>query len=58
MDRGSASDVPSPLRHERSLRLASCEASQNRSDRVASEKFDKRYFEADGTTVLVKAEDL
>jgi len=30
---------------------------RRRIERVASEKFDKRYFEADGT-VTVKAEDL
>ena len=35
-----------------------CFNTNRRIERVASEKFDKRYFEADGTTVLVKAEDL
>ena len=33
-------------------------ANRRRIERVASEKFDKRYFEADGNTVVVKAEDL
>jgi hypothetical protein len=32
-------------------------ANRVRIERAASKKFDKRYFEADGT-VMVKAEDL
>jgi Protein of unknown function (DUF1488) len=33
------------------------DANRKRIERAASEKFDKRYFEADGT-VMVKAKDL